>query len=116
MKSAIASLPAWKVTFTAGWVVANLIGMFVFLEWSAACCWIEPELKDMPGASGGAAFVWGFGPFLIFAAFMLANLGWAAMPDIIKWRERRWRSYIAPLLMLSLWGAAFVFDGLHHGS
>ena len=116
MKSAIFSLPVWKLAVTAGRVVANLIGILVFLEWSAACCWIEPELKDVPGASGGAAFVWGFGPFLVFTAFVLANLGWAAVPEIISRRERHWRYLVTPFLMLAAWGAAFVFDGLHHGS
>lgn len=114
MKSAIPPLPVWKLTFIAGWVVSNFVGIVVFLEWSAACCWIEPELRDVPVANGGVAFVWGFGPFLVFVAFVLANLGWAAVPEIINRRERHWRDLAAPLLILALWGAVFVFDGLHH--
>jgi hypothetical protein len=40
MKSVIATLPAWKLALVAAWLVANLIGIFVFLKWSASCCWI----------------------------------------------------------------------------
>jgi hypothetical protein len=58
----------------------------------------------------------GFGPFLIFAAFVLANLGWVTVAEMRSTRERRLNSLVAPLLALVGWAAAFVFDGLHHGS
>lgn len=107
---------AWKRAMATGCVVINLFGMAAFLKWSASCCWIEPELKDVPGASGGAAFVWAFGPLLILVAFVLVDLIWGAIVEIKAQPGQRLKSIGAPLLMLVFWGSAFIFDGLHHGS
>jgi len=108
--------PTFRQTLTAGWGVANLLGMLVFLKWSASCCWIEPELKDVPGASGGEAFVWALGPLPVLAAFVLANLGWTIVVEIKAPPQRRAYALAAPILMLIGWMAVFVFDGVHHGS
>ena len=116
MNLAYPSLKTLRQTFTAGWGVANLLGMLVFLRWSASCCWIEPELKDVPGASGGAAFVWALGPLPILVAFVLADLGWGIVAEIKAPPERRLYSLAAPVLVLIGWAAVFVFDGVHHGS
>jgi hypothetical protein len=97
-------------------VFANLTGMAIFLRWSASCCWIEPELKDVPGASGGAAFVWALGPLPILVAFMLADFGWAAVVEIRSSPGRRLKPLAIPLLVIVGWAVAFVFDGLHHGA
>jgi hypothetical protein len=54
-----------KVIRKAQWLAANAVGVIAFLL-SASQFWIEPELKDEPGANGGAAFA-GFSgqrPFL----------------------------------------------------
>ena len=107
---------AWKRAVTTVSVVTNLFGMVAFHRWSASCCWIEPELKDVPGASGGAAFVWAFGPLPILIAFMLADLIWGSIEEIKAKSGQRLKSIAAPLLVLALWASAFVFDGLHHGS
>ena len=96
--------------------MANLAGMLVFLAWSASCCWIEPELKDVPVATGGVAFVWAFGPLPVLAAFVLADLVWAAVAGSKGLRERRWTFLVTPFLMLVSWAAVFIFDGWHHGN
>ena len=111
MKSASPLLSRLILT---GWGAANLVGMLVFLRWSASCCWIEPELKDVPVASGGAAFVWGFGPFLIFTAFVIANFAWVTVVEMRGPRDRSWSALAAPFLVLLGWSAAFIFDGVHH--
>ena len=116
MKLASPSLPTFKQTFTAGWGVANLLGALVFLRWSASCCWIEPELKDVHGASGGAAFAWALGPLPILAAFVLTDLGWAIFVGINAPLERRFYALAVPILVLVGWASVFVFDGVHHGS
>ena len=56
------------------WLAVNALGILVFLA-RASRFWIEPELAEMPGASGGAAFGWIAMAAPIFAIFFLANLG-----------------------------------------
>jgi hypothetical protein len=97
-------------------VFANLLGMALFLRWSVSCCWIEPQLRDVPGASGGAAFVWAFGPLKILIAFVLADFVWTAVVEIRSSRGRRLKNLVVPLLVLFGWAATFVFDELHHGA
>jgi hypothetical protein len=116
MKPASPSLWTFSRTFSTGWGLANVVGMIVFLKWSASCCWIEPELKDVPGASGGEAFVWALGPLPILAVFVLSDLVWGMVAEVKAPPDRRLRVLAAPLLMLVGWVAVFVFDGLHHGS
>jgi hypothetical protein len=116
MKLPFPSPPTARQAFTAGWCVANLLGALVFLAWSASCCWIEPELKDVPGASGGAAFVWALGPLPIFAAFVLADLAWAIRVESKAASGRRLSALAVPLLVLIGWASVFVIDGVHHGS
>jgi hypothetical protein len=116
MKLAPPSSPTIRQTLTAGWGVANLVGMLVFLKWSASCCWIEPELKDVPGASGGAAFVWALGPLPVLAAFVVADLVWAVVLEIKTPPQRRWYALAAPAMVLVGWLTVFIFDGVHHGN
>ncbi len=99
-----------------GWLAANVIGMGIFLRWSKSCCWIEPELKDVPGASGGAAIIWALGPLPVLLAFVLANFAWGIIVENRSPPERRWKSIVVPMVILSGWVASFAFDGLHHGS
>jgi hypothetical protein len=89
--------------------------MVVFLRVSASCCWIEPQLKDEPGASGGAAFVWALGALPILASFVLADLGWALVAEIRRPAKQRLQALAAPILLLIGWAAIFTFDYVHHG-
>ena len=98
------------------WIVANLAGLAVFLTWAASCCWIEPEIRAIPGASAGDAFVWWFGPFRLLAAYALANLGWSAIMAARAILTHRLRPLVAPACVLAAWAAAFVVDNLHHGA
>lgn len=90
----------WRRTVVTAWVIANLFGVVTFLLWTASCCWIEPELKDVPGASGGMAFVWALGPLPLLAVFVLEDFAWAAVVERRSLPERRWKALAIPLTML----------------
>ena len=79
--------PILKQIIIVGWCIANLAGLLVFLGWSSSCCWIEPELADVPGASGGEAFVWAAGPLPMLAGFVLADLAWAMVVSSNRKKE-----------------------------
>ena len=98
----------------AAWLLANVAGVITFLKLASAS-WIEPELSNVPGASGGAFLVWGMTALPVFAVFTLANLLWAGMGLAEGLRRQRWTGEALALVVLAAWLAAFVFDGLHHG-
>ncbi len=95
--------------------IANLAGIVAFLR-LASVTWIEPELKDFPGASGGAAIVWGLTALPVFLAFTLANLIWSAIEIRGALKTHDWRPLLFSVLTLAAWIVAFVFDGVHHGA
>jgi hypothetical protein len=97
------------------WVTTNLIGAAGFLWRASSCCWMEPELRGIPGASAGDAFVWFSSAFPIFALFAVADLGWTALATIQSIRSRRWGDPITALGLTAAWAAVFVVDNLHHG-
>jgi hypothetical protein len=77
----------------------------------ASISWTEPEVRDIPGASGGAPLVWALTavPIVLFA--LLANLGvlfWA-------WRARRLGAFGQLACgALILWVGAVMIDFAHH--
>jgi hypothetical protein len=95
---------------------ANLVGVVIFLSWSASCCWVELELQDVPGASGGSPIVWVLGPFILCVVCILADFVWAVIALINGFRKRQWLPLISPFVMLGVWTAAFILDGVHHAS
>src|SRR5689334_8758338 len=77
----------------------------------ASISWTEPEVRDIPGASGGAPFVWALTAVPIFLLAVLVNVGvpmWA-------WHRGSLRT-IGKLAWgaLALWAGVLVFDNLHH--
>jgi hypothetical protein len=97
------------------WAIANLAGVFAFLM-LAYPTWIEPELKDYPGASGGAGVVWALTALPVFLGFFFANLIWAGLATYEASKGRGRTPMILASATLVAWIAAFIFDGAHHGS
>ena len=97
------------------WLLANLLGMGLFLH-LAVPTWIEPELANEPGASGGEFIVWGTSALPVFLLFMLAHFTFG----LIAYRERentgRWRGVLSVGVTLLCWIAVFLFDNAHHGT
>ena len=87
------------------------MGLFFAL---AVRTWIEPELANVPGASGGADIVWGVSALPVFLLFIAANLvlGFVALRQLASGR-RQGAIFVA--ITLSAWMASFYFDGIHHG-
>jgi hypothetical protein len=90
------------------WLALNAAGIALFFA-LAVKTWIEPELANVPGASGGAAFVWGLSALPVFLLFIVANF----VAGFIASRRRHGAIFVA--LTLVAWIAAFYFDGIHHG-
>lgn len=102
-----------KGRFGAVWMLVNFAGMIVFFR-AASYFWIEPELANIPGASGGAAFGWIALAFPIFVFFILAHI--VGFARIIQ-RHAGWRSCSALALVITLgcWLAVFAYDNMRHG-
>lgn len=97
------------------WVVANLIGMALFLH-LAIQTWIEPELANEPGASGGESIVWGMSALPVFLVFMLAHFGFSIAADHKRRRSGSSRGDIFIGITFVGWVAIFLYDNAHHGA
>ena len=82
----------------------------------ASDTWIEPDLAEIPGASGDAGLVWfvSAGPFL--AAATLLNLIVLAWCSVLYVRREAWPVSWLAWLMVPIWLVTLWFDNAHHGS
>ncbi|MEO6093487.1 MAG: hypothetical protein ABIT04_01500 [Novosphingobium sp.] len=97
------------------WVIANLIGMALFL-YLAVQTWIEPELANEQGASGGEGIVWGMTALPILLLFMPAHFIFGFLAHRQRERSGSWRGELFVGGTLLIWIAVFVFDSVHHGA
>lgn len=95
-------------------MVANLMGMAFFLH-LAVQTWIEPELANKPGASGGEFIVWGISALPVFLIFMLAHFGFGIAAERNRSRNGSWRGDIFVGITFVGWAAVFLYDNAHHG-
>lgn len=100
---------------TIAWVAANVVAVAFFLA-MAAFSWIEPELAEVPGASGGAALVWFTTAVPIALAALILNLGVLAWVLVRRSRQGRWPVSRVAWLSVLLWVCALAVDNLRHGA
>jgi hypothetical protein len=100
-------------------ILLNAFGVILFIGF-ASQCWIEPELANEPGASGGDAMVWGVTALPILAAFVLIDFLWLIFECIAYLMKKTWRLGLAflviPVLVVPvMWAIAIYVDNSHHG-
>lgn len=101
-------------TTTPTWLGVNAIGVAAFLV-AASQTWVEPEVADVPGASGGGPLVWGLEALSIFVAFVLLNLCALVWVYLIRRHSASRSIGLAAMVSLPVWLIAFAVDHLRHG-
>ena len=96
-------------------LAANLAATALFLV-VASVSWVEPELKDVPGASGGAPIVWALTALPIFALALVLNLSVLAWAAWVRRREGAWPLGHIAWGSLLFWVAAIFIDSSRHGA
>jgi hypothetical protein len=86
------------------WIGINGLIGFLFL-WLSSREWIEPELKDFPGASGGAPIVFTLLVFELLGPLMILNLVWLG---IMVWVGKRIGNRIATISLFALMTAGWI--------
>jgi hypothetical protein len=107
------SIGMTRYRFALVWLAANAAVAVAYLL-IAAMSWTEPEVRDVPGASGGAPIIWGLTAvplFLLATSGNLAVCAWA-------WRRHsmngRWPAAPLAWLIPLVWVCAVVVDFAHH--
>lgn len=100
---------------TAWWLLANVAVAGAFLG-VASFSWIEPELAEYPGASGGAAVVWFMTAVPVFLASGIGNLCMLAWGAVRRHRAGAWPFGAGAWLIPLLWLAVFFLDNSRHGA
>ena len=102
-------------TRTAWWLLANVAAAGAFLG-VASFSWIEPELADYPGASGGAALVWFMTAVPVLLVSGIGNFGVLAWSALHRRRVGKWPFGGGGWLIPVLWLAVLLLDNSRHGA
>ena len=97
------------------WLVANAVGAVLFL-YLASKTWIEPELRNIPGASVGNTISWSLTALLVALLFLLINFTWLVRIILRAVRDKAYLSLVVVSFVGVVWIATAYFDNLHHGS
>ncbi|OIR01850.1 hypothetical protein GALL_161520 [mine drainage metagenome] len=104
-----------KLSLTGWLILLNVVGAIAYLVVGSRLWWIEPELADVPGASGGAAFIW-FPVSMYFAcAFGIANFAALLCHFLALYRRRGQKLSIYTLSIPVIWMLTIWIDYRHHG-
>jgi hypothetical protein len=100
---------------TAVLFTANIVAVGVYLI-AASFGWVEREVADIPGASGGGALVWFFLAVPVLILSFLVNFGCVVRALIHRYRTGThyffWAAWIA---VPGLWALAVAYDFSRHG-
>ncbi len=97
------------------WVLANVLAAVVFVG-VASFTWIEPELADVPGANGGAAFVWFMSAVPIVVLSLVLNVGAVAWALAYRRQNAEWPATAFAWVSALVWVAALLLDNSRHGA
>ena len=95
-------------------VTLNTIGVIAYLLF-ASRCWIEPELANMPGASGGAPIIWGLTALPILITFFTIDFLWVLFAYLAYLKKKKWTLHPSFLFIPAVWAIAIYVDFSHHG-
>jgi hypothetical protein len=106
-----------KSAFSTGALIgSNAVAIGIYLI-AASAGWIDPELKDVPGAAGGGAVVWFLLAVPIFFVSLLGN-GACAVIALIRRNRNGRQSFFrwSWLAVLAMWLVAVALDFSRHGT
>jgi hypothetical protein len=103
-------------TRTSVLVAVNIFAIVVYLL-AASVGWVESEVADIPGASGGGALLWAMLAIPIFLMSLLVNLSAATWLLIYRWRYGQWYFLWGTFVVVPVpWILAVAYDFSRHGS
>jgi hypothetical protein len=103
-----------KASLTSILIVLNAVVAGGYLVLAAKAWWIEPELVDIPGASGGAPMIWFLASLWTFGLLVLLNGSAAIFQCYVYLKRKEWKFGVAALLIPVLWSATLMIDFSHH--
>lgn len=100
---------------SVSWLLANLIVATAYLG-AASMSWVEPQLADFPGASGGSAFIWFLSAVPIFVIATLSNLGVLMWSFVVRLSRGTWPVMWVSWFIVLIWIATLLLDYSRHGA
>lgn len=98
---------------TLRWIAVNAGGSLLYLI-VASSCWTEPEVRDIPGASGGSPFVWVFFALPFPFLFFILNAGLVLRVCFVYDKTREWQLNLWYLVVPAMWAAVILLDFSQH--
>src|SRR5471030_3473314 len=95
-------------------VVANIAALLLYM-FIASATWVEPELADVAGASGGDAVIWVLGALPILLFLSVVNIAGLIWSTIVRYRNGQWHFVWGAWSVPAIWGLAVAYDFSRHG-
>jgi len=99
---------------TAALVTANIIAVVIYLC-AASSGWVEREVEDIPGASGGGTLTWFIFAVPVFLLSLVINFGCVVRSLIHRYRTGKWYFFWGAWIALPIWALAVAYDFSRHG-
>ena len=105
-----------KLSLTGWLILVNAVGAAVYLIVASRLWWIEPAVADIPGASGGAAFIWFPVSIYFFVTFLAVNCAALLRHFFVLFKKRGQKLSLYALSAPAIWMLAVWVDFQHHGA
>ncbi|WP_140637472.1 hypothetical protein [Methylibium rhizosphaerae] len=105
----------WPSQVSTVWLIGNALVAAAFL-FAASHTWIEPELADVPGASGGAGAVWFMTAVPIFILATVVNFAVLTWCCVMRLKRGAWPATWSSWLVVFVWVAVLLLDNSRHGA
>ena len=103
-----------KMWTTRSFVLLNVVVAAVYLWIGHTAWWMEPELRDIPGASGGGPIIWFFATAYILGAVVAVDglvTGWHVYRVL---KKKSGSLGVAAVTVVPLWIVVIAIDFAHH--
>ncbi|NKF20924.1 hypothetical protein G7Y82_01255 [Solimonas sp. C16B3] len=97
---------------TTLWLALNAAGAGLFLLFASAA-WVEPEIRQYPGAAGGGAVIAVLGGAPLLALYTLANAGLFIWAVVVRMRRSYWPISAWCWASLPMWVGVVIFSRSH---
>jgi hypothetical protein len=103
-----------KLWITRSLILLNVVVAAAYLWIGRTTWWIEPELREIPGGSGGGPIIWFFATMYILGAVVAVDCSLAGWHVFRVLRKKSGMLGAPAIAIVPLWAVVLAVDLAHH--